>query len=176
MKRFASNVALAIVASALSVGAGTVTASAAKEHTRGRVIDVYLAGSLGSSGQTIVITGAFADAGRFTQAAPTSKVVLSKGSFKVDDSKGAALESALFADLQRIVDPKTCGLSVSYTARATLKNGTGAYRGIKGSVRIKTTLAGVFPRLASRKCNLSSNAQPIGFVILSQGSGRVVLR
>lgn len=173
MKRFAS---IVVVASAVSVGAGTLIAGAASTKARGGLIHVYLEGSLGSSSQTIVITGAFADAGRFTEAAPSSKVVLSKGSLMVDDVKGAARESALFAHLSRIVDPKTCGLSASYSAPATLKNGMGAYRGITGTVKVRTTLAGVFPRLATGKCNLSNNAQPIGFVILSQGSGQVAFK
>jgi hypothetical protein len=86
MKRLASIVVLAI---AVSVAAGALTASAANQRASGGVVHVYLAGSPSSSSQTIVITGAFADAGRFAEAAPDSKVTLSKGGFKVDDAKGA---------------------------------------------------------------------------------------
>ncbi len=100
-------------------------------------------------------------------------MVLSKGSFTVDDSKGATRESTLFAHLSSLVNPATCALSVSYTASATLTGGTGAYRGITGTVQVSTTDAGVFPRLVSGKCNLANNATPIGFVSLGQGSGRV---
>ncbi|MGA2008885.1 MAG: hypothetical protein ABSD82_14670 [Solirubrobacteraceae bacterium] len=171
MKRFASIVA----AGGVALGAaGALGARAATTNTPGAgIIHVYLAGSLGASSQAIVITGAFGDAGRFTEAAPKSKVVLSKGSLTVDDSKGATRESDLFAHLSSIVNPTTCALSVSYTASATLKDGTGAYRGITGAVQVNTTDAGVFPRLASGKCNLANSATPIGFVSLAQGSGRV---
>ena len=157
----------------MSVAAGALTASAAHQRTSGGVVHVYLAGSPSSSSQTIVITGAFADAGRFAEAAPASKVTLSKGGFKVDDAKGAELESALFAHVSKLVDPKTCGLSVSYTAPATLEQGSGSYRGITGTVKITTTVARVFPRLPSGKCDLSNNAQPIGFLSLAFGTGRV---
>jgi len=170
MKRVASMV---VVAAAVSAAASTLAASAANQaHIQG-MIHVSIAGSLGPSSQPIVITGAFADAGKFTEKAPASKVVLSKGSIKVDDSKGAQRENALFAHLSKIVNPKTCGLSASYSAPATLKQGTGAYRGLTGTVQITTDLAGVFPKLRNGKCNLSSNAQPIGFVFLAHGSGRV---
>lgn len=170
MKRIAS---ILVVAAAVSAGVTTLGASAAKQTHGNGVIHVSIAGSLGRSSQPIVITGAFADAGKFTENAPSSKVSLSKGSIVVDDAKGAQRESELFAHLSKIVDPKTCGLSVSYTAPAKLKQGTGAYRRLNGTVAITTDLAGVFPRLRSGKCNLSSNAQPIGFVFLAHGSGRV---
>jgi hypothetical protein len=105
MKRFASIVA----AGGVALGAaGALGARAATTNTPGAgIIHVYLAGSLGASSQAIVITGAFGDAGRFTEAAPKSKVVLSKGSLTVDDSKGATRESDLFAHLSSIVNPTT---------------------------------------------------------------------
>jgi hypothetical protein len=173
MKRVA---AVVVVALAVSAGASTLAASAAKQTHRHGMIRISIAGSLGRSSQPIVITGAFADAGKFTENAPNSKVILSKGSITVDDSKGAQREHELFAHLSKIVDPKTCGLSVSYTAPAKLKQGTGAYRGIDGTLETTTDLAGVFPRLRSGKCNLSSHAQPIGFVFLAHGSGRASLK
>src|ERR1700683_5817137 len=101
MKRFA-----AIVTIVAAVGALIVTAAAATSGLRGGTCHVYLAGALtGGSGQPIVITGAFADAGRFTEAAPNSKVKLSRGTFKVDDSKGATEENSLFARLPSLIDP-----------------------------------------------------------------------
>ena len=143
---------------------------------RAGTIHVYLAGSLtGGHSQPIVITGSFADAGRFIEAAPDSNVKLSKGSFKVDDSQGAAKESQLFARLPSLIDPKSCGVAFSYTAPAALKDGTGAYRGIRGTVRVTTTDAGVFPKLPDGKCNISNNARPIGFMSIAHGAGSVSL-
>src|SRR5437868_2656418 len=93
MKRFASTV---VVAATVLAGASTFVASAAKKPRARHTIHIFIAGSLGRSSQPIVITGAFADAGTFTENAPNSKVMLSRGSIKVDDSKGAQRENDLF--------------------------------------------------------------------------------
>jgi hypothetical protein len=160
-----------------SISAGAVTAAAATSAPDGGTVHVYLVGSLSDSGkQPLVVAGAFADAGEFIEGAPDSKVVLSHGSFVADDAQGAGHESYVFAHLAKFVDRSTCALSFSYTESVPLSRGTGAYHGITGSLKVTTTDAGVFPKLADGACNLSSNATPIGFVSIARGTGRVTFK
>lgn len=161
----------------VSITAGAVTAAAATSRPHGGKIHVYLVSSLSDSGkQPLVITGAFADAGNFIEGALESKVILSHGSFKANDTQGAAHEGYVFSHLAKFVDPSTCALSFSYTQSVPLSGGTGAYRGITGSLKVTTTDAGVFPKLADGSCNISSNATPIGYISIARGSGRVTFK
>ncbi len=165
--------ALAGVAGIAAVATGAVATAEATSTPRGGGIQIYVAGSLADSGkQPVVISGAFADAGQFIQGAPASKVVLSRGTFLADDAKGAAREGYVFSHLTKFVDAHTCAMD-SYTQPVTLSGGTGAYRGLTGTLKVHTTDTGVFPRLANGHCNLSSNARPIGFLSIASGSGHV---
>jgi hypothetical protein len=165
-----SMAALVVGVGGLTIGVSDASASAAPG---GGTIHVELVGTPASSTQSIVITGAFADAGTFSEAEGLSAVTLSRGSFKVNDSKGNAREDAIFGSLAKVVNPINCGITTSYNAPVKLLDGTGAYAGISGTVSVTTREAGVFPKLASGKCNLSENANPIGFVSIAQGSGSV---
>lgn len=161
------------LATMAALAALTAPGAGAAETKSGK-IQISMIGSLSDpKGPTVVVTGAFADAGRFVQGAPESEVELSRGTFKVDDSAGAAREAYVFAHLRKFVDPRTCGISFSYTASVPVSAGTGAYEGIRGTIKVTTTDTGVFPRLADGSCNLSPRAKPVGYVAIARGSGRV---
>jgi hypothetical protein len=98
-------------------------------------------------------------------------VHLSKGTITVDDSRGAAKEQAIFANIAKHLNRSTCGFSFSYRAPANLLSGTRAYAGIKGTVTIETRDAGVFPKNANGTCN--TNSRPLGYVDTGIGSGTV---
>jgi hypothetical protein len=122
----------------------------------------------------VVITGAFGDAGWFTGGVgELGTITLSKGSFRVNDSRGTAQELAIFAHVSRHVNPSTCAFYSANTAPAAILDGRGAYAGISGTIRLTTIDAGVFPRLKSGRCDLSRTARPIGLLSLAQGVGTV---
>jgi hypothetical protein len=161
---------LAIVSAALLAVSGGL-ASAAGTPTGGEVhiyeADTALAGNLG----TVILTGAVTDHGKDHQGVAgggaINKFVLSKGSFELNVGGFA---------LQFPVDPKTCSSAGSATATVPIVEGTGtgAYRGIRGSIRTTVTLASILPRLASGECNTSATRYP--GVLLGSGSGKVSYR
>ena len=140
----------------------------------GGIIHLYATGSATSSKQQVVITGAFGDAGWFTGGVgELGTITLSKGSFRVNDSKGTAQELAIFAHIARHVNATTCAFYSTNTAPAIVLDGNGAYAGISGTISLTTIDAGVFPKLKGGKCNLTHGALPIGLISLAQGVGTV---
>ncbi len=152
--------------------ANTATATTPSERAGG-TIKIYSVGNASSSSQSVVITGAFADAGSLTVTGGTSKIVLSRGTITINLAEGVAAENRLFNNIGKFVSQTTCGINASYSAPVTLVSGTGAYVGIRGAATVKTSEIGVFPKAASGKCNLSENAEPVGFISLGVGSGIV---
>ena len=102
-----------------------------------------------------------------------SKVVLSHGTITINLAQGVAAENRLFNNIGKSVSQTTCGMNAPYSAPVTFVSGTGAYVGIRGVATVKTSEIGVFPRAANGKCNLSENAEPVGFLSLGVGSGVV---
>jgi hypothetical protein len=154
-----------------SADAATTQGGAAKSA----VVHVNTVENASSSTQTVVLTGGIGDAGTLVVAGPSSTVTLSKGTIVIDLSKGIGAENKLFGHLRTVVSPTTCSLDKSYTAPVAITSGTGAYAGITGTLVVRTTEVGVFPRTTSGACDLSSNAQPVGFLSLGEGSGTVKL-
>jgi hypothetical protein len=151
---------------------GSAASAATHAALSSGIIHVYAVGSASSATQDVVVTGAFADAGTLTVTGGVSTLQLSRGSIVVNLAQGAAAENRLFNHLAKHVSATTCGMNTSYLAQAKLVSGTGAYTGISGTIQLRTAEIGVFPRTASGTCDLSSSAQPIGFLSLAQGSGR----
>jgi hypothetical protein len=150
-------------------------AAPAVASTNGGIVHVYAIGTATSPTQTVVLTGAIGDAGTLSITAATDTVTLSKGTLLLDLSKGSAAENKIFNHLSAVVSPKTCSMNSSYSAPVKILSGTGAYAGASGTLVIRTSDVGVFPRTASGACNVSSSAQPVGFLSIGQGSGVVRL-
>jgi hypothetical protein len=153
-----------------------VIASVSYANSQTGTIHVYEEGTISAPRHSVVITGAFADAGSFgaPSSAGTIELRLANGTIKADDRQGAAAEGAVFANIGKYLDPSTCALSFGYNARIKLLSGTGAYAGISGTVTTKTRDAGVFPRTANGTCNV--NANPSGYIDIGIGSGSVSLK
>jgi len=160
---------LLAIAAVLAPGLAANVAAAA---TTGGAIHVVSIGSSSMAQNDVVITGAFADAGNFTVAkSPTVPLHLSKGTLQVSFAKGGAAENAIFSDMSKYLNPTTCAFVASFTSTYPIVGGTGAYAGAHGSVALKSSLTGVFPRLSSGKCNVAGS--PIGFLNTAEGSGTV---
>jgi hypothetical protein len=169
-------IALALAGTLIAMAAVFVTAQASSAVPASRgLVHVYSIGTATSQAQTVVLTGAIGDAGTLTVTGPTDTVNLSKGTLVVDLSKGSAAENKIFNHLSTFVSPASCSMNSSYTAPVKILSGTGAYAGATGTLVVRTSDVGVFPRTASGACNLSSNAQPVGFLSIGQGSGFVHL-
>ena len=163
--------AIALAATA-GPAAWATTADATATTPPAGVINLYTSGTLATPIRAFVITGAFADVGA---SSPKDKgaIPFTEGSIKFDNSAANAAEDRIYAHLSKYVDPTTCALTYNYTAPVKLIGGTGAYAGISGTVTLHNTDVGVLPRLKTGKCNESANAEPIGFLAESYGSGRV---
>jgi hypothetical protein len=173
-----------VTVSVLAVGAivsiavmGEAAAGASTSH--GGHIHAYFEDSLAQTAANqpgqVVVTGAFGDAGSFTVSSNgTAKVVLSKGTFKINDAAAAVKEGALFGHLSAHMNPGTCALVFPYTVTVPIiaGSGTGAYAGISGQLTTTTDDVGVWPAKAG-KCESSPSSTPTGFVELSQAQGNV---
>jgi len=162
-----------VAASMVLLFVTSASSAATAPATHGGTIHIYSIGTLSSQAQDVVITGAFADAGTLTVTGDTTTVNLSKGNIVINLAQGVAAENNLFNHIAKFVSPTTCGINTSYSASVKLVSGTASYAGISGTVQLRTAEIGVFPRSASGKCDLSSSAQPVGFLSLAQGSGSV---
>jgi len=111
---------------------------------------------------TFVATGLFTDAG----TTGSNKVTLSKGSFIVNNSKLTGKSS---------ISKKTCFFIDTFGGSIGLQGGTGAYKGISGTLSLSGKVYGVWPRLKSGACDEASNAHSLELVGEFSGSGTVSL-
>jgi hypothetical protein len=158
---------LAILAVVPAVLIGGSAAAGAKPV--GGVVHVYeVDSSLTSNLGNIILTGAINDHGQDRQGVAAkgtiNKLVLTKGTFEVDTSK---------LTLNPPLDAKTCTVAGSSTGPVSVVagSGTGAYRGLRGTVRTTVTIVGVLPTLKNGKCN--GNAAPVAGFSWVKGSGRL---
>jgi hypothetical protein len=143
------------------LGASIATAGAAPA---GGTIHVYSRPTSSVKG-TITITGAIGDYGTTIELNKKGKVdpngvfqkaTLKKGTF-VANTTGL---NKVLNKAQPKVNTSNCSASFSGTGPVTLGKGTGAYKGIGGTVRITVTFAGIQPRFTSGpkagQCNFSA--------------------
>jgi hypothetical protein len=155
---------LGVVPAVLAGGSGV-----AGGKPLGGIVHVYeVESSLTSNLGNIILTGAINDHGKDRQAVAAkgtiNKLVLTKGTFEVDTSK---------LPLNPPLDAKACTIAGSATGPVTIVtgSGSGAYRGVRGTVRTTVTIVGVLPKLKNGKCN--GNAAPVAGFSWVKGSGRV---
>jgi hypothetical protein len=170
----------AVVGGALGVGgAASAAASASPNHG---TVHVWVTPGHGAVDQ-ILLTGVIGDHGTATSMDKNGtvdkngkyvKVALSRGGFEVD---AAALNQKL-AKLAPKVDSASCTLWASGSGNVTLGDGTGAYAGISGTVKLSTNFAAVFPRYTSGakrgRCDMKG-APTASFQGVLIGSGHITL-
>jgi hypothetical protein len=128
--------------------------------------DTALAGNLG----TVIVTGAVTDHGKDHQGDPVdgiNRLELSKGSFAINvNDIGGKLASLP-------VDPATCSSDGSATAPIPIVagSGTGAYKGISGTIETTAAEAFIVPRLANGQCDTNATQYP--GILIARGAGRV---
>ena len=125
---------------------------------------------------TILLAGAIGDYGKTHKINKKGigQAVLQKGTFQVNL---AAIGKKLTNSKPIIFNKTTCSQVFSATAPVTLLNGTGAYKGISGTLMLTETFAayGPFYKTGAHKgqCNTSNNAMPIAQWGSVQGVGTV---
>lgn len=114
----------------------------------------------------LIITGAFAARGESRMVGTSTQLVRSStGSFKVNTSK---LDNSPGSGA---INPTSCSGAFMVSEPVTLFDGTGAYKGITGTIRIKETFAAILPTTSSGKCR--EDANPTSSVSFLQGTGNV---
>jgi len=156
----------AAVLAATTAGLAAAQAGAA---TPGGVIHIYGIGGNSPTDQDVV-TGAITDYGVDHTGAldhgNVNKIVLQKGTFEAN-------VSGLYAKVAPISsNPVTCSLVIKGTAPVPLSHGTGAYKGIHGSVTVTLLDALIFGK-KNGKCNEGMTVTPLDSVGEITGSGHV---
>ncbi len=126
----------------------------------------------------IIVTGAIGDHGTTSPSKTKGNTkygvaTLTEGSFKVDlTAISKKVNSANPAP-----NSATCSAEISETAPAAISNGTGAYKGVQGSVNLTETFGFIAPRFTTGKkkgqCNWSNNAMPVAQMGTVYGTGSV---
>jgi hypothetical protein len=131
----------------------------------------------------IVIAGVIGDYGKATTIDQNGKVdpngnyvniVLKQGGFEVNST---ALNKKANATPPTSNNTTNCSFSFTVSNPVTVFNGSGAYKGISGTLDITETFVAILPRVTSGKqkgqCNESNNATPIASGGVISGSGTV---
>jgi hypothetical protein len=147
--------ALAAVVSVSAAGAATMPP--------GGAIRIFVTPSPSGTGGTIIVAGAIGDYGH---TSPVKKgigeAILKKGTFDVNLS---ILQRRLNNAPPTLENRATCSFVFAATGPVMIADGTGLYKGIKGTATITESFAGIGPRYASGpkkgQCNMSNNANPI---------------
>jgi hypothetical protein len=171
---------VAIGTAAMCLTGAGATALAAS-GAAGGPIQVFVT-NVSSTKAKILITGAIGDYGttltvdkngKLDANGAYQKVTLKKGGFWIN---ATALHSKL-NKAQPVTNKATCSLLFAGSAATTPFNGTGAYQGIGGSVKVTVTFAAIARRFASGphkgQCNFSQKAAPLSSYQSIGGTGNV---
>jgi hypothetical protein len=159
-----------------ALGAGSA-ALAASSTPQGGKIRVFVT-TAASNKEKIVVTGAIGDYGttvsqdangKVDPNGTFEKVTLKHGSFIINDT---ALTKKLDSEKPTSVNISNCSIVFVGSGPTTIGNGTGAYAGITGTLRLTYTFAGIAPKTAQR-CNFSNNMPDGGTYISVTGTGNV---
>ena len=162
--RFKVMAVAVVLAALIGVSAGVVSATSRSSHAANGVERYWV----GDWSRTTFNPTVFVGTGLFTAAgkAGTGGVKFSNGSFLVDKSKLKAKST---------FNAKTCFASETASGTIRLHGGTGAYKGISGTLSIGGRIVLIFPRLKNGKCNASNTAVPVAVLGQLSGSGKVTL-
>ena len=138
----------------------------ATDSGRGGEVHVYGVNTGAGNENQILITGSIAARGvTHNVSENVGMVTTPEGSFKVNLRElNHAVGSGGF-------NSKTCSGAFTTTAPITVFDGTGAYRGIHGTIKLTTTFAAIVGRTDKGACN--TNGAPLTGLSFFQGEGSV---
>jgi hypothetical protein len=137
--------------------------------SNGGANDILITGAIGDSGKSVNID----KGGKPNPNGNFGRVTLKHGTFEVDLTKLQAAQN----NGQPTVNPMNCSGIFSVTEPVTFFGGTGAYKGIAGTVQITSEFGFILPKYTSGtkkgQCNESDNAEPVAQSASITGSGMV---
>ena len=172
----ATRLGLGVVASVLVGCAPAGGATASSPRAQGVV--TVAATSNGSASGRVVLTGAIGDSGTTLRVNATGKADARGGYIKLSLRQGTVEVNLRTLDtlLTRAVFlTPTCSATLSASSPASVVSGTGAYRGITGTITLTVTVSMVLPRYASGShkgtCNVDGTST--GELVTFSGSGPI---
>ena len=155
---------------------GTGSAALAASSPKGGKVRVFVTNTSATKGR-ILITGAIGDYGSTISQDANGKVDPNGNYEKVKLKHGGFIVNATalntkLSHSRPAFNKSNCSVVVSGTAPVTLSGGTGAYRGIAGTIRITVTFAGIVQKTA-KGCSASPNAPTHGQYQSITGTGTV---
>jgi hypothetical protein len=170
------------LAAALAACLGALAAAAvATAATSGGGAIRLIATGGNSPNQKILVVGAIGDYGTASSVDQNGKpaqngnfeeIRLQKGSFLINATTFNAAGNKV---RPVIASRKNCSVLASWHAPASIVSGTGAYKGISGTLKLQGTFAGVGRKFTSGphkgQCNM--NSEPKALQIAVTGSGKV---
>ena len=166
--------AAAVGVTAGVLGGGSVALAAS--HPKGGKVNIFVT-TKSPTKEKILVTGAIGDYGTAVSQNAKGKVSpngtyenvkLTRGGFIVNATE---LHNKL-NHAKPVVNKANCSVMFRATGPAFIGDGSGAYKGISGTVRITVIFAGVAPKTATG-CNLGNNAPLHGSYHSATGTGTV---
>jgi hypothetical protein len=156
---------IGVLAAGLSWGYGSAGASPSAPVGGTESLNLVFGGT--STSGPIVAAGAFTDAGvdRSLGNSGNDKIVLSKGTFMLNHS---AVRPSFRPDA------KTCSIISRASGPVVVSKGTGAYKGIGGTISATVTLYYVAQRTPKGSCD--SKSAPLGGYTEVQAAGRITFK
>lgn len=180
ISRFISVVGIATLTGALFWGGSVAIATAST--TSGGTIKIFSDQSNDTNGGAtgpIVITGAIADYGTATSMDKNGTIDAQGNYVKVALKKGTLeINSVAFDKLANNAQPTDanstiCSGDISVSGSVSLFDGSGAYAGISGTLKVTAVFAFIGPKLKNSSCNNSNSAAPVAQFGTITGSGTV---
>jgi hypothetical protein len=164
---------LAVVAAGVPLGSSLASGATAAPKPAAGTIQVYVLGTSTNPNapDKALITGAFSDHGTSPNTnGNTALLKLKHGTISVDI---AALNKITNSSTFGTFSLASCSFSGTTKASVKLAKGTGAYVGIKGTIRINFSVAEQGSLLPSGACNPSNSAPAVASAFVVTGSGKV---
>jgi hypothetical protein len=139
----------AAITAAGGIWAGVANAATASRATSGTEHFNLMTTLPSSSKSTIIASGVFTAGGIDTAGSTTDTAKFANGSFKIDHGTKITI-------IKEQINSKTCLAVFEGKASFTLKDGTGAYKGISGSGTALINELAIFAR-SKGKCNPNAN-------------------
>ena len=153
-----------------SYGGGTAIAADGARTPIGGPIKFFVTTFSNGTGD-IIVTGAIGSYGTSAASGNDLKVTLQHGAFELNVATLVAKASKSGPSLNTV----TCSGVSSVSAPAPVLNGSGAYRGLSGKLKVTETIAFILPHYASgaHKNECNNNTRPLDDYSSITGSGTV---
>lgn len=176
--------AVKVVLGAVMLGAvllGANTALGAGAAMKGGAIELWITPSPSGGDGHVLVTGVVGDYGKSENATAAGKLISHKSPYKELILKHGTILLNLteYSQAENEAKPtmfntSNCTSYLTVSAAAQIMSGTGAYRGITGTVALSAETAALLPKTRKGACNESAN--PLDDYLTVSGTGTVTFR